>query len=469
MNRAERDKGQCKTRQKVRLGAGAGYWGAELDAAIKLANEGAIEYLCFDQLAELTMSLLERQRLKNPEHGYIPDIVSQIEQLLPVMRETGVKIITNGGGTNCAAAMDKTLAVAARQGYGDLIVGAVSGDNVTAKLDELMRQGWKFTNLDTGEDDLSEIRDSIVSAHAYIGADGIVEALRQDADVVIAGRVSDNALYVGPLMHEFGWSFEPAYVDRIGAAIALGHIVECAELVCGGMSNLWRVSPEPWNIGFPIAEVSSDGSAIVAKLPGTGGILNEWTVKEHLVYEVHDPSRYVMPDGIADLTALRIQDLGETRVHISGGRGLTRPDTLKVQIGYRDGFAAEVIYLIGRPNVLEKAAKAEEIYRGLLARSGIVPLDLRFDRIGVDAISGGMFDDPPESDVRECGFRIALRTRTLEEATIARAHFLRVTLYGPVGVGWGAPPAVRPVISLWPTLIPRDAVDISVDVRKASA
>jgi hypothetical protein len=131
MNRAERDKTQSKTRQKVRLGAGAGYWGAELGAAIKLANEGAIEYLCFDQLAELTMSLLERQRLKNPEHGYIPDIVSQIEQLLPVMRETGVKIITNGGGTNCAAAMDKTLAVAARQGYGDLVVGAVSGDNVT--------------------------------------------------------------------------------------------------------------------------------------------------------------------------------------------------------------------------------------------------------------------------------------------------------------------------------------------------
>jgi len=469
MERAERDKKIYKTPQKVRLGAGAGYWGGELEAAIKLAKEGAVDYLCFDQLAELTMSLLERQRLKNPEHGYIPDIVTHVEQLLPVMRETGVKVITNGGGTNCAAAMDKALAIAGRQGYGDLTVGAISGDNVTAKLDELTRQGWKFTNLDTGEDDLGAIRDSIVSAHAYIGADGIVEALRQDADLVIAGRVSDNALYVGPLMHEFGWSFEPPYVDRIGAAIALGHVVECAELVCGGMSNLWRISPEPWNIGYPIAEVSADGSAIVTKLPGTGGIVNEWTVKEHLVYEVHDPSRYVMPDGIADLTALRIEDLGKDRVRISGGRGLPRPDTFKVQIGYRDGFAAEAIYLIGCPNVIEKAAKAEEIYRGLLARSRIVPLDLRFDRIGVDAISGGVFDDPPESQVRECGFRIALRTRTREEAMIARAHFLRVTLYGPVGLGWGAPAAVRPVISLWPTLIPRDAVDISVAVRKASA
>ena len=468
MDQTPRKKIGSTRKDVIRLGGGAGYWGAEIDAAVKLAKEGRIDYLCFDQLAELTMSLLERQRLKNPEHGYIPDIVPHVKKLLPVMRDTGVKVITNGGGTNCTAAMDKALAIAKQDNHTGIKVAAISGDNVTAKLDPLLQQGWKFTNLDTGEDDIERIKGSIISAHAYIGADGIIEALAQDADLVIAGRVSDNALYVGPIMHEFGWTFDSEYTDRIGSAIAIGHLVECAELVCGGMSNLWRVSHEPWNIGYPIVEVSADGSAVITKLPGTGGIVNEWTVKEHLVYEILDPTRYIMPDGIADMTSVRLQDLGGNRVKVFPARGLRRPDTLKVQVGYMDGYIAEGTYLIGSPDVLAKAKKAREIYEGLLRRTGIVPLDIRFDRIGIDAISGGMFADPEEASVRECGLRIAVRTRTREEAMVAKAHMLRVTLYGPIGLGWGAPAAVRPVISLWPTLIPREAVSLEVKVREAA-
>ncbi len=454
-------------KDKVRLGAGAGYWGAELEAALKLATSGAIDYLCFDQLAELTMSLLERQRLKNPDHGYVADLIPHLERLLPAMRDHGVKVITNAGGTNCAAAMNKALSIAGGQGFEGVRIAAVSGDDVTSLIEPLRKDGWRFTNLDTGDDNIEDISDRIVSAHAYIGAEGIVEALEGDADLVIAGRVSDNALYVGPIMHEFGWKFEPQFVDKISSAIAVGHMVECAELVCGGMSNLWKVSPNPWEIGYPIAEVYPDGSAIVTKLPGTGGVVNEWTVKEHLVYEVHDPRRYIMPDGIADLTSLQVQDLGNDRVRLSGGRGAPRPDTLKVQVGYMDGYIAEGTFLIGGPEVLAKARKAREIYDGLLRRAGIVPIDIRYDRIGIDAISGDMFADPAEETVRECGLRIAVRVRTREEANIARGHMLRVTLYGPIGLGWGPPAAVRPVISLWPTLIPRDAVKLEVDVRSA--
>lgn len=466
MNKSLKNIKASTLKKTIRLGSGAGYWGAELDPAIKLAKEGKIDYLCFDQLAELTMSLLERQRLKNPEQGYIPDIVPHLKQLFPLIKETGVKIITNGGGTNCIGAMEKALAIGKEQGHTGVKVAAVSGDNVTTKIAPLIEQGWKFTNLDTGEDDIERIRGSIVSAHAYIGADGIIEALAQDADLVIAGRVSDNALYVGPIMHEFGWTFDPEYVNRISSAIAVGHLVECAELVCGGMSNLWRVSPEPWNIGFPIAEVSPDGSAVISKLPGTGGLVNEWTLKEHLVYEVHDPSRYIMPDGIADLTSVRLQDLGDNRVKVFPARGSPRPDTLKVQIGYMDGYIAEGTFLIGAPDVLAKVRKLREIFEGLLARSGIVPLDIRFDRIGIDAVSGGMFNDPDEADVRECALRIAVHTRTRDEALMAKSHLVRLTVYGPVGIGWGAPTAVRPVISLWPTLIPRNAVSIEVNVKK---
>lgn len=459
---------EARHKNMVRLGAGAGYWGGEIEAAVKLAREGRVDYLCFDQLAELTMSLLERQRLKNPELGYIPDIVPHVRQLLPVIKETGVKVITNGGGTNCIGAMEMALAIAKQQGQTGVKVAAVWGDNVTAQLDPLLGKGWKFTNLDTGEDDLERIRSQIVSAHAYIGADGIIEALSRNADLIITGRVSDNALYVAPIMHEFGWAFGAEYTDRIASAIVAGHLVECAELVCGGMSNLWREAAEPWNIGYPIVEFSPDGSAMITKIPGTGGIVNAWTVKEHLVYEVHDPSRYIMPDGIADMTTVKLQDLGDDRVKISPARGLPRPDTLKVQIGYLDGYIAEGTYLIGSPDALAKAKKAREIYEGLLRRSGILPEDIRFDRIGVDAISGSMFEDPNERDVRECGLRIAVRTRTREEALVARAHLLRVTLYGPIGLGWGAPAAVRPVISLWPTLIPREAVSLQVQVKEVA-
>jgi len=459
---------RSKQLDTIRLGAGAGYWGAEIEAAVKLAKEGRLDYLCFDQLAELTMSLLERQRMKNPELGYIPDIVSHVEHLLPVMRDTGVRVITNGGGTNCSGAVDKAAGIARQKGYGGIKFAAVSGDNVTHLLAPLMQQGWTFTNLDTGDEDFARIKDSIVSAHAYIGADGIIEALSRGADMVITGRVSDNALYVGPIMYEFGWEFSPAFTDRIASAIAVGHLVECAELVCGGMSNLWRESAEPWNIGYPIVEVSADGSAVITKLPGTGGIINEWTVKEHMVYEVHDPSRYIMPDGVADMTSFRLEDLQSDRVKIFPGRGSPRPETLKVQVGYMDGYIAEGTYLIGSPDVLSKAKRAREIYEGLLARSGVVPLDIRFDRIGIDAISGNMFDDPEEDQVRECALRIAVRTRTREDAQIAKAHMLRVTLYGPVGIGWGAPVSVRPVISLWPTLIPRNEVKFKVDLEEVA-
>lgn len=327
----------------VRLGAGSGYWGAELEAPLELARKGRIDYLCFDLLAELTMSLLERMRIKDPSKGYIPDLTKHAQMLFPLIREKGFKVVTNGGGTNCAQALKDVAAIAAAGGHSGIKIASVDGDNVTDKIDGLVKSGWKFTNLDTGEDDISLIRDRIVSAHAYIGADGIVEALAGGANFILTGRVSDNALYVGPLMHEFGWKFSEPYTDRIAAAVATGHVIECAELCCGGMSNFWDVAPEPWRVGFPIAECAEDGSAVIEKLEGTGGLINSWTIKEHLVYEVHDPTRYLMPDGIADLTALKLEDLGRDRVRISGGRGLARPDTLKVQVGYRDGFIAEGI------------------------------------------------------------------------------------------------------------------------------
>ncbi len=452
--------------KKIRIGAGSGYWGAELHQSSRLAAEGNLDYLCFDLLAELTMSLLERIRQKDATKGYVPDVVPQTVANLQHVRDKGLKLISNGGGVNCAGAAAAISAAAAKEGKGGFKLATVSGDDVTGKLDQLIAQGWVFKNLDTGDENFSAIRDRVVSANAYIGADGIIQALHGGADVVIAGRVSDNALYVGPIMKEFGWAYDNEHVDRVAFAIAIGHIIECAELCCGGMTNLWETVPEPWNIGFPIATVSEDGSAEIEKLPGTGGVINGWTIKEHLVYEVHDPRRYLMPDGVADLTSVQLVETGKDRVRISGVRGASRPDTLKVQIGYHDGFIAEGLYIQCGPRVLAKTESAKTLYLNLLRRIGVNPIDIRFDRIGVDALSGNVFEDPPEDSLREVGLRIAVRTRTRQEAIAARAEMLRVTLYGPVGVGWGAPPAVRPVISLWPTLIPRDAVQTDVQLMK---
>jgi hypothetical protein len=452
----------------VRLGAGSGYWGAELEAPVRLAREGRIQYLCFDLLAELTMSLLERMRLKDAKKGYIPDLLRQARVILPFIRANGVKMVSNGGGTNCGQAMEEVIAIAKADGYAGLKIATVEGDNVTDKIDGLLAKGWTFANLDTGEEDIGRIRNAIVSAHAYLGADGIIEALEKGAELVITGRVSDNALYVGPLMHELGWRFEPAFVDRIAAAVATGHVIECAELCCGAMSNLWDVVPEPWRVGFPIAEVSEDGSATIEKLEDTGGLINSWTIKEHLVYEVHDPRRYLMPDGVADLTTIKLDDLGQDRVRISGCKGAPRPAALKVQVGYRDGFIAEGLYIQAGPRILEKTEALKHLFSKLVERTGIKPRDIRFDRIGLDSLSGVMYADPPEDSVRELGLRIAVRTETQAEAQALRAEMMRLTVYGPVGVAWNAPPPVRPVISLWPTLIPRDAVETKVAIAEVA-
>ena len=447
---------------KLRLGAGSGYWGAALAPAVAVARDGDLDYLCFDLLAELTMSLLARQRLKDPNRGYIGDIIGHMDELMPLVRDSRLRVVTNGGGTNCRQAITDIAARAKAAGQTGVTLAAVMGDDVSDKIDPLLAEGWTFANLDTGEEDVGRVRERMVSAHAYIGADGIIEALEREADIVVCGRVSDNALYVGPMMHGFGWGFDRD-AERIGAAITIGHLVECAELCCGAMSNFWPVAPDPWNVGNPIAEVYADGSAVIEKLPGTGGMLNSWTLKEHLVYEVHDPENYYMPDGIGDLTKVRLDDLGPDRVRVSNATGKARPDTLKVQLGYNDGYIAEAMFIQTAPFVLKKTAFMIEVFKKRLAAAGIVPKEMRFDRVGLDALSGPMFEDPPEDQVREIGLRLAVRTETRAEAAKARAEMVLVALDGPMGVAWGAPAAVRPVISLWPTLIPRDAVDSVVE------
>ncbi|MFH1123599.1 MAG: acyclic terpene utilization AtuA family protein, partial [Pseudomonadota bacterium] len=411
--------------------------------------------------------ILNRMKTKNPEAGYIPDIVPWMKRLLPVTVPKGIKMITDAGGANPVQAAIEVEKVIKELNVGPMKIGVVSGDDILPYIDEIRAQGWKFKNLDTGEEDIDSIRDRIVAANAYIGADLIVKELKNGADMIITGRASDNALYVGPLMHEFGWDFTDKYTDLIAAAVTVGHIIECSACVSGGMSNMWRVSERPWEIGFPIAEFYENGEAVITKTPGSGGIVNQWTVKEHLLYEIMDPANYMMPDGIGDFTRIQLIEEERNRVRVKNMGGKKRPDTLKVCIGFRDGFIGEGMVFFPWPDALEKAKWAEKWVRERFKKLGVNFRELRIDYVGVNMLHG---EAAPveDKDLNEVGLRIAARTDNYKEAELVRREATHLWTMGPIGSSFGVPLNVRPVIALWPSLVPRDAVRIESQLMEVS-
>ena len=321
-----------------------------------------------------------------------------------------------------------------------------------------------FTNIANGHTNFNAIRERVVAANAYIGADGMIEALAAGADVVVAGRVSDNAMYVAPLMHEFGWTYDNP--ELVGAAVTIGHLLECAALMSGSLSNFWAEGGNTWDIGFPYADVSPDGNARFSKLSGTGGLVTEMTLKEQLVYEIADPRSYLMPDGIADFTSPTFRQEGPDLVSATNLTGRPRPDTLKVCVGYWDGWIGEGIAMFSWPDAYAKAQKGAEIVRERLKMFDITPEDITFEFLGVNTLHGPTAPEPT-GDLNEVGLRVAARCRTKEEADAVRREVLHLWTLGGVGSAILAPGRPRPVIGLWPTLIPRSDVDIDVDVIEA--
>lgn len=429
-----------------------------LDPAVELAERGEVQYIGFDHLAELTMSILQRMKSKDPKRGYIPDLVPWMKRLLPVAREKGIRMLTNAGGANVEAAGEATTELARQLGYQGLRIGLVFGDDVLARIPELRAQGLKFPNLDTGEEDIDGILDRLVSANAYIGSEGQIQALGEGADLVITGRATDSSVYIAPMVHEFGWAIDDW--DRMGAAIAIGHIIECSSGCAGGMSNFWKDIKEPWRVAFPIAEVSENGDAVITKTAGSGRMVNEWTVKEHLVYEVHDPTHYIMADGISDLTGAKLQTVGPDRVHVTGFRGKPRPDTLKLCLGYEDGWIGESEISVCWPDAYEKAQFCERFLRGRFEQLKLPVREMRIDFIGLNSIHGPLAPLPSNLDeINEVRVRVAVRTTTKEWANQVRREVTHLWTHGPLGTtAVISPPPPRQVISLWPTLIPRAVV-----------
>ena len=447
----------------VRLGAGMAFWGDSVRPAIDMVERGEIDYLCCDHLAELTMSILSKQRAKDPTFGYTRDVLDLMRGALAACLAKGIKIITNAGGANPRACAERIAELAKELGLGGLRIAVVSGDDISGDIDRLMALGVPFTNLDTGRP-LAEVRERLTHAAVYTGSEGIVAALRRGADVVVCGRVTDIALYLGPLIHEFGWATDDW--ATLGMATAVAHAVECGGQATGGLyAGGWQDVPGLEELGYPIAEVYEDGTAVITKTPGSGGRVDVGTVSEQMVYEILDPGNYLTADVTADFTGLTLEQVGPDRVRIAGATGRQRPDTLKVNMGYRAGFVGEVVFSYTWPDAYRKAQRGLQFLRNRLRRAGFECQDELVEYLGHSSMWGGRMPEPDDPELTEIVVRYAARCA---DAAQARKVFTEcVPLYnnGPAGVaGVGTRPPLKELFAVWPCLVPREHVEQSVDL-----
>ncbi|VVE05626.1 ABC transporter substrate-binding protein [Pandoraea communis] len=434
--------------RRIRIGAGAGYSGDRIEPAVELAAHGALDYLVFECLAERTIAIAQQARRQDPQAGYDPLLEARMTAVLPAAIHNGVRIVSNMGAANPLAAARKTAEIARKLGLGDVKIAAVTGDDV---LDVVLQSDGKFE--ETGES-VASYRKRIVSANAYLGATAIVDALAAGAQIVLTGRVADPSLFAAPLIHEFGWRMDDW--DRLGQATVVGHLLECAGQVTGGYfaDPGYKDVPDLAKLGFPIGEVAADGSVIITKVPQAGGRVTQATCKEQLLYEIHDPCRYLQPDVVADFSEVRVAEEAPDRVRVAGGRGTPRTDTLKVSVGYVDGFIGEGQISYGGPGAVVRARLAIEIVRERLALTGVQTSELRFDVIGVDSLYGKTLDSL-NAEPHEVRVRVAGRTTSAEQAVRIGNEVETLYTNGPAG-GGGATKSVREVLAVQSVLLPRE-------------
>jgi hypothetical protein len=437
----------------IRIGSGAGYAGDRIEPALELAEKGDIHYLGFECLAERTIALAQQARLADPDGGYDPLLTARVEMVLPACVRRGIRIITNMGAANPDGAAAETARVARRLGLRGLKIAAVSGDDVLGKL-----RGDDYGLLEQ-PGTVGGLGDRVISANAYLGVAPIVEALRSGADIVITGRVADPALFLAPLVYEFGWDL--ADWDTLGKGTVVGHLLECAGQITGGYfaDPGYKDVHGLARLGFPLAAVAQDGSATITKVAGSGGEVSLRSCKEQLLYELHDPTRYLQPDVVADFSNVRLVADGADRVSVRGGTGTTRPDTLKVSVGYRDSYVGEGQISYAGAGALARGRLALDIVRERLTLTGVCADELRFDLIGVDALHRGPQGDMPEPP--EVRVRVAGRTASMAEAVRIGNEVETLYTNGPAG-GGGAAKSAREVIGVVSTLIPRALVTPTV-------
>jgi|ERR1044072_1970586 hypothetical protein len=451
-------------KEKIRIAAGQGFWGDLPDAPVRQVEGGQIDYLMLDYLAEVTMSIMQKQRARDPKAGYARDFVPLMKQILPACVERNIKVIANAGGVNvegCAAAVRE---VASSLGLkGRLKIGIVTGDNILPRIDDLLERGFELRNMDTGQP-LATVRDRIQSANAYLGAAPIVEALQKGANVVITGRATDTGLTLGPMIHEFGWASDDW--DKLAAGTIAGHTIECGAQCSGGNCQFeWQSIPDMANVGFPIAEASADGTFVITKHEGTGGRVSVPSVKEQLVYEMGDPHEYITPDCVADFTTIQLADDGTDRVRVFGIKGRPATDSLKVSVSYSAGYKAVGTLVYSWPDAYEKAKAADRILRARLDRLGLTFEQMLTEFVGVNATHGPLAGEPA-LEVPEVQLRVGVRDHDRGGVERFTKEIAPLILTGPPGVtGFaGGRPKVEEIVAYWPALIPKSEIEARVDV-----
>ena len=440
----------------IRIANGQGFWGDWLEAPVRLVEQGPIDYLGLDYLAEVTMSILQKQRQRDPNLGYARDFPPLIGRIAKQIRDRGITVVANAGGVNPVACGREVRRLAP-----DLKVAVVLGDDIQDRLGELAAQGHPLKNMDTGEP-LRTIQDRVLSANAYIGAFPLAEALATGADVVIAGRCTDTALTLAPMVYRFGW--QAADYDRLAAGTVAGHIIECGAQVTGGNCQVdWKTIPDPANIGYPIVEAEPDGSFVVTKHAGTGGRIGTHVVKEQLLYELGDPANYITPDCVADFTTIQLHEAGPDRVRVQGVRGRAATPYLKISISYHWGWKATGTLVYSWPEALEKARTADRIVRARLDGLG-----LKFDAIHTEFLGANACHGPVAavSDPAEVQLRIGVRSTDRKAVERFTRELVPLVLSGPPGAtGFGdGRPAVTEVVAYWSALVPREQIRTRVEV-----
>lgn len=451
-----------------RIAGASGFWGDRNDALFDQVKHGPVDAVMLDYLAEVTMSILRRQKLADPEAGWARDFVTALEPALPIVRERGIRVVTNAGGMNPAACARAVAELCRKHGASGMRIGVVSGDDLHDRLDDLLASGHELRHLDTGEP-LAPVRSRVLSANAYLGADPVADAIRAGAQIVITGRTTDSALALGPLLAHFGWAADDW--DRRAAGVVAGHLLECGGQASGGnFAGGWRQVPRLEALGYPIAEVEASGELVLTKHASLGGLVTPAVVKEQLLYEIGDPRAYLTPDVSADFTSIELEDLGGDRVRVFGVRGSPAPDTLKLSLTVGGGHRTLALLSFGWPEPVERARETADLLLSRCRRIGIELEAHQVDLIGLSALHGPMAPQPCEPP-NEILLRVAVRTARREDAQRFTREIAPLVLDGVPGIasgpGFGGRPEVQPIVDFWPALLPRALVTPQVEVIAA--
>ena len=449
----------------VRIANGQGFWGDSLLGPVRLVQEGPLDYLTLDYLAEVTMSIMQKLKGRDPQQGYATDFVLMLQRILPICKERGIKVVANAGGVNPQACQQAILHVIKELGITGMKIAIVEGDDIIDDIDDLVAGGEAFKNLDTGEA-LDTVRDRITSANVYIGAKPIAEALDQGADIVVTGRATDPSLVIGPLIHEFGWSMDD--FDKLAAGTVLGHILECGAQCTGGNYTRWREIKDFARIGYPVAEAKADGSFVVTKHDNTGGLVTVDTVASQLLYEMGDPKNYLGPDCIADFTTIQLEQDGDDRVRVSGVKGKAPTPTYKVSMAYSNGYKIAGTLVLTGPDAVEKAQLCAEIVFDRVALHGVkIPQEDRFvELVGTNVCYQGIVPAPEQPG--EVILRVGAKGADRKALDVIGRELAPLVTAGPPGVtGFAAGrPRASEIVGYWPALIDKDKVTTTVTVKE---